>query len=69
MKKDRFDYSKATGVTVEVNGQKISGKYMLRGNIVTVMSPNGQKSTQLGGMTSEGLAKILLRELVTENNV
>lgn len=68
MKKESLDYSKSKEVTVEVNGQKISGQYTLRGNIVTVMSSNGQKSTQLGGMTSEGLAKILLRELATENN-
>jgi len=64
MAKD-FDYAHAKEVTIEVDGRKFTGQYALRGRILTVMVVGyGQKSTQLGGLTEEGLARILLRELV-----
>ena len=56
-------------VTIDINGQAYSGYYTLTGGkvpMITVDSEYGSKSTQLGGMPPERLAKTLLRELVSE---
>ncbi len=66
--KDDFDYLKADEISIEIDGKKYSGSYFVRGKILTLRSMLGQKSTQLGGMPAEGLARLLLRELITENN-
>ena len=64
MKKD-FDYSKASKVEITVNDKKYSASYFLEKGVLTVMTAEyGQKSTQLGGLAAETLAKTLLRELI-----
>lgn len=64
MKKD-FNYSKASKVEITLNGKEYLASYFLEKGILTVVTAeHGQKSTQLGGLTAEILAKILLRELV-----
>lgn len=66
MKKD-FDYSKTREISVEIDGKKFTGSYILSGGVVTVSTPHGLRSAQLGGMTPEGLARILLRETVSNS--
>lgn len=64
MKKD-FDYSRASKVEIILGDKKYSANYFLEKGVLTVMTAEyGQKSTQLGGLTAETLAKTLLRELV-----
>jgi|GEM_PF-5384631 len=64
MKKD-FDYSKASKVLITVNNKKYSASYFLEKGVLTVMTAEyGQKSTQLGGLNAETLAKTLLLELI-----
>jgi hypothetical protein len=54
-------------VTAEVDGRKVSGQYTIGAGkhaILTVYSDNGgRKSTQLGGLPPETLARMLLAEL------
>lgn len=61
--KKGFDYSKAKEISIDYKGKKITGSYVVQSKMVTVDSFYGQKSTQLGGMLPDSLAKILLREL------
>lgn len=64
MKKD-FDYSRASKVEIILGDKKYSASYFLEKGVLTVATAEyGQKSTQLGSLSSETLAKILLRELV-----
>lgn len=53
-------------VTIEVDGQPVTGRYTVDGTKVTVSTINGIKSARLGSLSVMGLAKILLRELVNE---
>ena len=63
--KKGFDYSKAKKVSIEVNGKTHSANYFLERGMLTVESHEyGRNSTQLGGLTEEGLARMLLSELV-----
>jgi hypothetical protein len=50
-------------VTAECDGKTIKGSYRKIGNMVTVKTLHGSKTTQLGGLTPDYLAKMLLREL------
>ena len=46
---------------------EIKGSYWTHDGMITVRLANGRKkTTQLGGMTPESLAKIMLRELADE---
>lgn len=55
-------------ISIEVNGQTITGTYTVEGATVTVSTINGIgiKSARVGSMGAEALAKILLRELVDD---
>jgi hypothetical protein len=53
-------------ITIEVNGQSVNGRYTVRGGMITVSTIHGSKTTQVGNMNTEALAKMLLRELVEE---
>jgi hypothetical protein len=37
-------------VTAEVNGQSVTGRYTVRGGMITVSTINGSKTTQIGNM-------------------
>lgn len=51
-------------VTVEFEGKKYTGSYHVASKVVTVRYLHHLLSTQLGDMTGEQIAKILLREIV-----
>ena len=53
-------------VTIEMNGVTYDGWFKTSGGVLTVHTLYGSKSTQIGGMTPEVLAQMLLRELVKE---
>lgn len=57
------------GIEMNLGGAKVSGSYEVSNGIVTVRSAFGRKSTQVGGsvLHPEGLARIMLRELVRES--
>ena len=49
-------------ITIKVEGRQIQGSYYVEGGMVTVASPWGRKSTQIGDSPAEVLARIMLRE-------
>lgn len=56
-------------VTIEREGRTFTGTWCLTGKkvkMITVSSAYGSKSTQLGGMKPEHLARLLLSELIQE---
>ena len=53
-------------ISIEIEGKVYVADYELISKVLTVNSSLGSKSTQLGGMAPESLARILLRELVQE---
>jgi hypothetical protein len=53
-------------VTVTVDGVTHQGTYYIQGSVVRVRSPLGEKINQIGELSPEGLAKLLLSELVRE---
>lgn len=53
-------------VTVEANGKTYTASYAVERKIITVSTPNGSKATQLGNLSPEHLAKMLLKELIRE---
>jgi hypothetical protein len=55
-----------TEITTEYNGRTIKGSFKYLDGAVSVRTPYGSKTTQLGGQTPEQLAKTLLRELARE---
>ena len=60
------EHSRPRDVSIELNGRQIRGSYFLHGRMmITVSHGDEQKTTQLGGLPPETLAKILLRELAT----
>lgn len=61
-----FDYSKAKKVSIKIDGKEYTGSYVLKGRIVSVSTEYGIKSTQLGGLTPETLAQMLLTEIVSK---
>ncbi|HEY8157859.1 MAG TPA: hypothetical protein VIF10_04050 [Methylobacter sp.] len=56
-------------VSKEINGILYEAEYSVADGIVTVYGDSGHKSTQLGGMKEESLAKILLSHLIREDKV
>ncbi len=50
-------------IAAECDGKTIKGSFRKVGNMVTVKTPHGRKTTQLGGFTPGYLAKMLLRDL------
>lgn len=53
-------------IGTEIGGKPIKGLYRYANQLVTVRTPNGSKTTQVGGLIPEYLAKILLRQLAKE---
>jgi hypothetical protein len=56
-------------ITTEYNSRTIKGSFKYLDGVVTVRTPHGSKTTQLGGQTPEQLAKTLLRELAREGEL
>lgn len=56
-------------VEVEQQGKLYQADYHLVENVVTVYGDDGQKSTQLGGMSEHAVAKMLLRSLIREGKI
>lgn len=54
-------------ITIEINGKSYSGRYEVNRKVLTLSSSYGTKSTQLGSLPAETLAKMLLREIIGEN--
>lgn len=54
-------------ITIDINGKSYSGRYEVKRKVLTLSSSYGTKSTQLGSLPAETLAKMLLGELVREN--
>ncbi len=50
-------------ISVEVGGRRLSGHFMVEKGMITVTYNGQQKTTQVGGMPPEALARQLLREL------
>ena len=50
-------------VSCEIDGKTHQGNYWVAGKILVVSTAKGGKSTQLGDMSAEALAKRLLQEL------
>lgn len=53
-------------VAIEVSGKTYTASYAVTKKIITVSTGLGSKSTQLGSLPPEHLARILLRELIQE---
>ncbi len=53
-------------VSIEHKGRKITGTVTVSNRMVTVSTPLGSKTTQLGGSPAELLARLMLRELADE---
>lgn len=54
----------ATSIAVEHRGTIYSGDFTVERGVVTVTTDRGRKSTRLGHMAPEILARVLLRELI-----
>lgn len=53
-----------TKVTIERDGKTFEGRCKLDGKLITVRSGYGTKTTQVGGLPPDVLAKQLLGEMV-----
>jgi hypothetical protein len=51
-------------VSVDVDGTVHDATYSVSSKVVTVQSPYGSNSTQIGGSSAEAIAGLLLREIV-----
>lgn len=60
--KKNFDYSKTKEIKIVVGDKEIAGHYFVDKGILTVIYDTQEKSTQVGNMYPEQLAKILLGE-------
>ncbi len=60
-------FDNAKEISIELNGKKFTGRYIVKNHIITVISGFGERSTQVGGSSPENLARIILGELVKEN--
>ena len=56
-------------ISVELDGKTYTGSYNVKRGVVTVSTLKGHKSTQVGGSPPEVIARMLLRELVSEGKV
>lgn len=51
-------------------GNQLSGTYTVIGGMLTVTGPDGrQRRTQLGSMSAQTVAKILLRDLANRKHI
>jgi hypothetical protein len=53
-------------ITCEIDGKNFKGNYWIAGKILVVSTAKGGKSTQLGALSPEALARQLLRKLAKE---
>jgi hypothetical protein len=53
-------------ITTNFNGRAVTGSYAIEDGMVIVRTPQGQKATQLSGLSQIFLAARLLRELAAE---
>jgi hypothetical protein len=51
-------------IKVEIDGRTYLGRVEVSRDLVTVSTPYGSKTTQIGGSPAESIARILLREIV-----
>ncbi|WP_176060220.1 hypothetical protein [Paraburkholderia sp. BCC1876] len=56
-------------INITINGKLYSGRFEVDGNLVTVHSAYGTKSTQVGGLPVLRVAETLLGELVRASTV
>lgn len=61
------DYNNAIDVSVDFDGRKYSGRYIVKNSIITVFNTDGETSTQLGSIPAENLAKIILSEIANKS--
>jgi hypothetical protein len=55
-------------IEYEIDGNRHRGWYYVEDGLITVSTEFGRKCTQLGGMRAEALARMLLRELIREQD-
>jgi hypothetical protein len=53
-------------ISVEIDGKTYTGQFEISGRVITVTTPFGRTSTQLGQWDPKVIAAALLRELVQE---
>jgi hypothetical protein len=53
-------------IFAKLDGKIVRGSYLYADGVVTVKTPEGTKTNQVGDQTPERLAKMLLRELARE---
>jgi hypothetical protein len=53
-------------IEIEMNGRKYRGSYYVEKGIVTVFTECERKSADIAGSTPQGLARLMLREMVRE---
>ena len=51
-------------IRVEIDGKTYSGRVEVSRDLVTVRTPYGSKTTQIGASPVRSIARILLREIV-----
>jgi len=51
-------------VSVDVSGTVHHATYSVSSKVVVVQSPYGSRSTQVGGLSADAVARVLLREIV-----
>jgi hypothetical protein len=54
-------------ISIEVDGRRISGTYVVWNGWITVTSEFGIKQADLGRLPADLLARLLLRELVADS--
>jgi hypothetical protein len=56
-------------IEIEMNGRKYRGSYYVERGIVTVFTECERKSADIAGSTPQGLARLMLGEMVREGVV
>jgi hypothetical protein len=56
-------------ITTRFNDRAVTGSYAVENGVLTVKTPRGQKSANLGALSTIFLAARLLRELAAEGKV
>lgn len=55
-------------ITLERNGKTYTAQYKVESGLITVYSPFGNKTTQVGSLPKDELARMLLSELINQNS-
>lgn len=56
-------------IEVEKDGITYFAEYLVDENVVTVFGDGGRESTQLGAMSEEGVARMLLNTLIRKGHI